>query len=202
MSLEFIAHRINTVQELKDLPESLGIEVDLRDRGERLILQHDPFLDGENFEDLLKEYKNRGTLILNIKSERIEHKVLELIHKYQVKKYFFLDSSFPMIYLLSRQGEKNIALRFSEFESIDTILNMKGKANWVWIDCFRELPLNSENYKILKGAGFQLCLVSPELQGRSEEIESYASYLKQNSIFLDAICTKAYNISRWKIKLS
>jgi hypothetical protein len=39
-----------------------------------------------------------------------------------------------MIYLLSRQGEKNIALRFSEFESIDTILNMKGKANWVWID--------------------------------------------------------------------
>lgn len=134
MSLEFIAHRINTVQELKDLPESLGIEVDLRDRGERLILQHDPFLDGENFEDLLKEYKNRGTLILNIKSERIEHKVLELIHKYQVKKYFFLDSSFPMIYLLSRQGEKNIALRFSEFESIDTILNMKGKANWVWID--------------------------------------------------------------------
>jgi len=97
-----------------------------------IIMQHDPFLEGENFEDLLKQYGNQGTLILNIKSERIEPKVLELIHKYQVKKYFFLDSSFPMIYLLSKQDEKKISLRFSEFESIDTVLlHMKGRANWV-----------------------------------------------------------------------
>ena len=52
---EMIAHRINTLDELKKLPLSCGVELDLRDHGERLIMQHDPFTDGEDFEDYLKE---------------------------------------------------------------------------------------------------------------------------------------------------
>lgn len=40
--MQFIAHRINTIDELKIVPENLGVEVDLRDYGDRLILQHDP----------------------------------------------------------------------------------------------------------------------------------------------------------------
>ena len=86
--MEYIAHRINAIEELKQIPKEYGVELDLRDYGERLILQHDPFKDGEDFEEYLKYY-NHGTMILNIKSERIEHKVLELIQKYNIKKYFF-----------------------------------------------------------------------------------------------------------------
>jgi len=173
--MEFIAHRINTIIQLKELPTSFGVELDLRDFGNRLILQHDPFLDGEDFEDYLKHYVH-GTMILNIKSERIEHKVLDLIKKYNIKKYFFLDSSFPMIHLLSSEGEQNIALRFSEFEGIDTILNMKGKVKWIWIDCFTKLPINSENYQILKEHGFKFCLVSPELQKQEEKLNLYKNF--------------------------
>ena len=194
--MEYIAHRINTIEELKQIPKEYGVELDLRDYGERLILQHDPFKDGEDFEEYLKHY-NHGTMILNIKSERIEHKVLELIQKYNIKKYFFLDSSFPMIYLLSKSGEKNIALRFSEFEGIDTILNMKGKVEWIWVDCFTNLPITAENYKLLKEHGFKFCLVSPELQGQNEKLEYYKKYLQDEGIFFDAICTKVYNIDKW-----
>ena len=197
--MEYIAHRINTVEELKQIPYEYGVELDLRDYGDRLILQHDPFKDGEDFEEYLKHY-NHGTMILNIKSERIEHKVLELIKKYDVKKYFFLDSSFPMIYLLSNNNEKNIALRFSEFEGIDTILNMKNKVEWIWVDCFSKLPITNENYMLLKANGFKFCLVSPELQGQSEKLEEYKEYLNCNNIVFDAICTKNYNIDTWKIK--
>ena len=154
--MKFIAHRINTVEELKKIPTEYGVELDLRDRGERLILQHDPFKDGEDFEEYLKHY-HHGLMILNIKSERIEHRVLELVHKYNVKEYFLLDSSFPMIFLLSNEGEKNIALRFSELEGLDTILSMKGKVKWVWVDCFTKLPIDNKNFQILKEAGFQLC---------------------------------------------
>ena len=194
--MEYIAHRINTIEELKQIPKEYGVELDLRDYGERLILQHDPFKDGEDFEEYLKHY-NHGTMILNIKSERIEHKVLELIQKYNIKKYFFLDSSFPMIYLLSKSGEKNIALRFSEFEGIDTILNMKGKVEWIWVDCFTKLPITAENYKLLKEHGFKFCLVSPELQGQNEKLEYYKKYLQDEGIFFAAICTKVYNIDNW-----
>ena len=197
--MEYIAHRINTVEELKQIPFEYCVELDLRDYGDRLILQHDPFKDGEDFEEYLKYYKH-GTMILNIKSERIEHKVLELIKKYDVKKYFFLDSSFPMIYLLSNNNEKNIALRFSEFEGIDTILNMKNKVEWIWVDCFSKLPITNENYMLLKANGFKFCLVSPELQGQSEKLEEYKEYLNCNNIVFDAICTKNYNIDTWKIK--
>jgi hypothetical protein len=194
--MEFIAHRINTVEELLKVSEEYGVELDLRDYGDKLVLQHDPFKEGEDFEEYLKHYKH-GTMILNIKSERIEYKVLELIKKYKIKKYFFLDSSFPMVYQLSEMGERNIALRFSEFETIDTILNLKGKIEWVWVDCFTILPIDIEIFTVLKENGFKLCLVSPELQGQEEKIEVYQKYLNDNKIIFDAICTKSYNISRW-----
>ena len=196
--MEFITHRINTIKELQEIPKEFGAEIDLRDYKGDLVLQHDPFLDGEKFEDFLKHYEH-GTLILNIKSERIEHKVLELIEKYKIKKYFFLDSSFPMIYLLShKHNEGNIAIRFSEFEQLDTIFSMAGKIKWVWVDCFTKLPINYSIFKELKEKGFQLCLVSPELQGRPEDIQAYKSYLESENIVFDAICTKVYNIEEWR----
>ena len=87
---------------------------------------------------------------MNIKSERIEWNVLKLLKKYNINNYFFLDSSFPMIYQLSTTGEKNIALRFSEFEGLDTIIKKKDKVKWVWIDCFTKNPLTFEIYNQVK----------------------------------------------------
>ncbi|NOU87920.1 hypothetical protein GC102_19420 [Paenibacillus sp. LMG 31460] len=194
--MEFIAHRINTIEELKKVPVEYGVELDLRDRGERLIICHDPFSDGEDFEEYLKHY-HHGTMILNIKSERIEWRVLELVKKYNIQKYFFLDCSFPMIVQLEKHGENNIALRFSEFEGIDTIMNLQGKVKWIWVDCFTKIPLDYNTYKSLKQMDFNFCLVSPELQGRPEDIIPYKQYYKRNNILFDAICTKIYNISAW-----
>lgn len=196
--MEFIAHRINTLEELKALPYEYGVELDLRDDlNGRVYIQHNPFEKGEDFEEYLKAY-HHGTMILNIKSERIEHKVLELISKYDVKSYFFLDSSFPMIKLLSDIGEKNIALRFSELEGLDTIRNMAGKATWVWVDCFTRLPIDKDSYKELKNLGYKLCMVSPELEGQPEKLEDYKAFLLENGIVMDAVCTKVYNVERWK----
>ena len=193
----FIAHRINTVEELKVLPTEYGVELDLRDSGNNLILQHDPFKGGESFNDYLKHYQH-GTMILNIKSERIEHRVLDLLKEHNITDYFFLDSSFPMIYLLSNEGERQSAIRYSEFEGLDTILNMSKKVDWVWVDCFSKLPINKDSYLRLKKAGYKLCLVSPELQGRNEDIEDYHNFITRNEIIFDAICTKHYNVERWK----
>lgn len=194
--MNFIAHRVNTIEELHSVPYNFGVEIDLRDQGDTLILQHDPFKTGTTFEEFLQNYKH-GTMILNIKSERIEHRVLELLKAYNIKDYFFLDSSFPMIFLLSSKGEKKIALRFSEYEGLDTILAMKDRVDWVWVDCFTKLPINKSNYDILKQIGINLCLVSPELQGRPEDIPVYKKYLADNQIVFDAICTKVYNIEKW-----
>lgn len=187
----YIAHRINTVSALKDVPTHYGVELDLRDRNDRLILQHDPFADGEDFEDYLSHYRH-GTMILNIKSERIEHRVLDLLRARGISDYFFLDSSFPMIFLLSGQGERRMAIRFSELEGLDTIIAMRGRVDWVWVDCFTRLPLDEMAYAALKDAQFKLCLVSPELQGGDPlvEIPRYAQALNRSGMCLDAVCTK------------
>ena len=194
--MEFIAHRINTIEELKKVPSEYGVELDLRDYGDKLILQHDPFIGGEEFEEYLKHY-HHGTMILNIKSERIEYRVLELLSKYKIENYFFLDSSFPMIYLLSKSFEKNIALRFSEIEGLDTIIAMSEKVKWIWVDCFTKLPINKEIYSKLRSFNFKLCLVSPDLQGQENRIEEYRDFLIENKLIMDAVCVKSNNVRRW-----
>lgn len=195
--MEYIAHRINTIKELEQIPLEYGVELDIRDYNDNLILQHDPFKNGEDFEMFLKQYKH-GTMILNIKSEGIEYRTLDLIKKYKIKNYFFLDSSFPMINSLCLNGEKNIALRFSEFEGIDTILLMSNKIKWIWVDCFSKLPMDAEKYKIFKEHNYNLCLVSPELQHQDDKIELYKQYIYKEGIKFDSICTKYKNISRWE----
>jgi hypothetical protein len=196
--MEYICHRINTILELNQIDKEYGVELDLRDALDgRIYIEHNPFTPGEDFEEYLQCY-NHGTLILNIKSERIEIEVKKLLRKYGVEKYFFLDSSFPMVMQMVREGEHNIALRYSEYEGMDTLVRMKGLVNWVWVDCFEDFPLSKEEYLLLKDLGYQLCLVSPELQGRNEEIERYRDICRRENIEFDAICTKLYNIWRWK----
>ncbi len=196
--MELIAHRINTQEELAKVPEEYGVELDLRDDlNGRIYIQHNPFEPGEDFEEYLKSYRH-GTMILNVKSERIEYQILNLMKRYDIKSYFFLDSSFPMIYLLSKQGEKNVALRISEYEGMDTARNMAGLISWIWLDCFTKIPIGHEEYKELKALGYKICFVSPELEGRPEDIEAYKEYLQKEHIELDAVCTKIYNIDKWR----
>ena len=196
----FCCHRINTIDELKKIPIKYGIEIDLRDNFDQTIhIAHDPFIKGELLDNFLKFY-NHSFIILNVKSERIEWKILELLDKYKIKEYFFLDSSFPMIYQLSNKNEKNIALRFSEFEGLDTIINMKDKVKWVWVDCFSINPLKKEIYDKIKQLNLKICFVSPELQQQYDKIEEYNKYFKKNNIILDMICTKFNNIEKWNIQ--
>lgn len=191
----FICHRINTINQLLKIPKEYGIEIDLRDMDDKIIIQHDPFKSGELFEKYLKYY-NHKIIILNIKSEGIEFKVLEILKRYNIQNYFFLDCSFPMIKKLIDINEKNIAVRFSEYEGLDTILKLRGLVNWIWVDCFSKVPLDKKIYIELKKK-YNLCFVSPELQNQEEKIENYKKFFYKENIILDAICTKYHNIIKW-----
>lgn len=197
---KMICHRINTIDELKTIPEIFGTEIDLRDNKNDIFLSHEPFFDTNNvdkFEEYLKNYYH-NTIILNIKSERIEKKCIELMNNYNITNYFFLDSSFPMIYLINKNDKiNNFASRYSQFESFETTKNIKNMINWIWIDCFTELPLNNEIYNEIKKLNLKICIVSPDLQGQEEKIEKYRNYLIENNLIPDAICCKIYNIIRW-----
>lgn len=208
----FIAHRVNTSNELKTIPTHFGVEIDIRDKDNDCVLQHDPFYstdttdstestesikspksDPEKFEDWLKEY-NHALLICNIKSEGIEWKVIELLKKYHITNYFFLDSSIPMIQKLLKSGETNIAIRYSEVEPIEFVEKWSNKVKWCWIDCFTHYPLHDP---ILDN--FNCCYVSPALQGRinKEEIQISSDYIKGIRNEKSAVCDKIYHSHFW-----
>lgn len=185
--MKIIAHRRNSIAELEATPAEFGVEVDIRSFGTKLIVNHEPFFDSVSFEDWLEHFHHK-TLILNIKEEGIENRVAELVSRRGIADYFFLDLSFPFLVKLARNGERRIAVRFSEYETIETALTMAGLVDWVWVDCFSQMPLTARAHQMLK-AHFKLCLVSPELQGRSvSEIKGYRSML--NGLPIDAVCTK------------
>ena len=187
----FIAHRRNTVEELKNTPIEYGVEVDIRSNNGRLIIHHDPFEGGADFEGWLQCYQHQ-TLILNVKEEGLEVRLIELMRQYHIHDYFFLDQSFPFLIKWSKLGERHCAVRVSEFESIETALTLAGKIDWIWVDCFTHFPLSSADAKLLQKSGYKLCLVSPELQGRlaETEIPLLATLLHERSIQVHAICTK------------
>ena len=56
--MQRILHRINTKKQLVNTPLEFGIEVDIRSNGDQLYMHHDPFQNGENFEDWLKLYNH------------------------------------------------------------------------------------------------------------------------------------------------
>ena len=59
-----------------------------------------------------------------------------------------------------KKKQKNIAIRFSENETIQTAKIFKNRFKWLWIDTVTKLPLNKRNIKIIKN--FKSCLVCPE----------------------------------------
>ncbi|HEX5056004.1 MAG TPA: phosphatidylinositol-specific phospholipase C/glycerophosphodiester phosphodiesterase family protein [Gammaproteobacteria bacterium] len=189
--MKLIAHRKNTLADLRSSPREYGVEVDIRSYAGDLVIHHDPFVKGESFEAWLGEYRH-GTLILNVKEEGLEARLIELMKQHGIDDYFFLDQSFPFLVKWSRLGERRCAVRVSEYESIETALNLAGKVDWVWVDCFTRFPLQHEDSARLKSAGFKLCLVSPELQGRDAqaEIPLLHALLKERGIGADAVCTK------------
>jgi hypothetical protein len=186
-----VKHRRNTSDQLQETETAYGIEVDIRSYGNELIIHHDPFADGERFDDWVKHYRHR-LLILNVKEEGLEDRLIALMNAHGIEDFFFLDQSFPFLVRTTGRGERRCAVRVSEYETIDAALSLAGKADWVWVDCFNRFPLDGAQAARLQQAGIRICIASPELHGHTQEdaIPKLQALLQQEGIHIDAVCTK------------
>ena len=76
--MEIIIHQINKIKKLRQIDKQFGTEIDIRSKNSKLILNHEPYSNGDTLVNYLNEY-NHGTLILNIKETGIEDDVIKLI---------------------------------------------------------------------------------------------------------------------------
>ena len=194
--MKLIAHRCNdpvvfSYESIK------AVEFDVRDSSGRLIVTHDPFTDGVLLSTYLTAANGRF-LIVNVKSAGIEETVMDHLRLYApASDYFFLDCTVPAMMGLVTRHIKQFAVRFSEVEPLESVMVWAGKAQWVWVDCFTQFVLTKEIEEQLHAAGFKICLVSPELQGRHLDIRPYIERCRLENIEVDAVCTKAWQFSHW-----
>lgn len=187
-----VKHRVNRIAELREMNPAWGAEIDLRSvvgEAGRLHLSHDAWSRGDDFETWLKLFRERdvkGPLILNTKEDGLEERVIELLKKYSVVNYFFLDTALPTLVKWTAKGSSDFAVRLSQYEPEAFCRKFEGRVKWVWVDCFEGRLLEAKMVSALRGK-FKLCLVSPELQGKP--FEKSAPFLELLAL-CEAVCTK------------
>ena len=193
--MEIVAHRINLINELLEVPVKYGCEIDIRSQDSKLILNHEPFLPGDSLVDYLDNYKH-GLLVLNIKEAGIENDVLQLVRERNIPSFFLLDVEFPYLYRASRLGERAIAVRFSEDEPIELVYNYNKLVDWVWVDTNTKLPIDSNNTLTL--SSLKTCLVCPERWGRPNDIIPYRHSMKSLGFNPNAVMTNLKYTHLWE----
>ena len=179
-----IIHRVNSIEKLNNLPEDVGVEIDIRQSGKKLVLSHDIQEKEENFEEYLDNY-NKKFIVANIKESGVEYKVEKILSKRKIDKFFLLDVEFPFILENYKRLGDNLSVRYSKYESIESVSNFANKVKWLWIDTYEDFEINDEIAEII--SSFKIFLVSPSRWGMPEKLSYYISLFKDYKIELDGI---------------
>jgi hypothetical protein len=146
-----------------------GIETDIRDYNEELVISHDIATNNSyTTEFLFDQYRNAGiksTLALNIKADGLSKLLLLLLEKYNISNYFVFDMSVPET-LRYLDAEMNVFIRCSEFEKPDETLY--DRSNGIWLDIFKSVWYDRDFVNLHITNQKKIAFVSPELHGRDE----------------------------------
>ena len=110
---------------------------------------------GSAFAEHLARAGFDGTLILNVKEEGLETRLLAMMAEHEIEDFFFLDQSFPFLVKTARTGERRCAVRVSEFESVDTALALTERAALPldrWVRKFDRWPAGQDDTRIMPRA--------------------------------------------------
>ena len=144
-----------------------GTETDVRDLNGQLVISHDmPTTGALPLETVLNDYKyahQPGMLALNLKSDGLAINLKALLTKYDIHRYFCFDMSIPDT-LACLRGGLVVAARISEYEPEGPL---SAQSPVIWLDGFETNQLNVAQLNDWLTCGKTVCLVSPELHGRS-----------------------------------
>lgn len=168
-----------------------GTETDIRDLDGDLVISHDPPKSGIEYvtvEDFFKIYKLLGDglqLALNIKSDGLQKKLMQLISEYNITNYFVFDMSIPDT-LGFLNCKSKVFTRQSEYEITPALYY---EADGIWIDEFYRHWIDNDVIQQHLNFDKKICIVSPELHKRDFILEwnNYKNiFVKdtENKIFL------------------
>ena len=150
-----------------------GIETDIRDYGQRLVISHDvptgreldfkALLQLANSDSTTAGNESTLTLALNIKSDGLAYKIAEECGSYPSLNCFVFDMSVPDMRVYIEVGIP-VFTRLSEVEREAIWLD---RCDGVWLDAFESEWYGNGLIKELLNKNKRVCIVSPELHQRS-----------------------------------
>ena len=147
------------------IKEGFGLETDIRDFSETLVVSHDPAnKNAITIEEVLSLFSNCSTLplFLNIKSDGLANSLKNKLEQYNIKEYYFFDMSVPETISFINL-KLNFFTRQSEFELIPAFY---AQAHGIWLDSFQTdwFDNHTINEHLLNKK--KVAIVSPELHRR------------------------------------
>jgi hypothetical protein len=150
---------------MRSMKCGFGLETDIRDCAGRIVVSHDVPMGNElDFDQFMKLFHNMDRpLALNIKADGLAIALKRALTAYNIKDWFVFDMSVPDMrtYLNERMP---VFARVSEVERdppwIDEVAG-------IWFDSFHGNNYSVDKITEFLREGRQVCVVSPELHGRS-----------------------------------
>lgn len=159
------------------LSYGFGIETDLRDRNQSIVISHDMSTsESMKIEDFFALFHGAPnvTLALNVKADGLQNILDTFI---PTNFHFYFDMSVPdMIGYLKRN--MNVYTRYSDIEYQPALID---QCKGVWLDNFKDEKLDEVALKDFLKLGKNVVLVSPELHRRN-----HLQYWNQLKSFLNA----------------
>jgi len=156
----------------KSFESGFGIETDVRDFCEELVISHDmPNEQSPKLSELfslLEEFENKSDfdIAINIKADGLTKKLKYQFLQYPGLNYFFFDMSIPDMRLYIEAG-CSIYVRVSEYEKSESFLD---DAEGVWLDSFHSEWYDIELIQSFLNRNKKVCVVSPELHKRDYKL--------------------------------
>lgn len=146
-----------------------GTETDVRDLQGRLVISHDmptePAMGLDSYlAGLAQHTGGRLTQALNIKSDGLAVPLARHMREC-AHPWFVFDMSVPDMVQHLRAGNPCFA-RMSEYEAFPQAF--AGQIQGIWLDAFQSTWYSASLIESLLGQGLRVCVVSPELHGRSD----------------------------------
>ncbi len=174
--MKILAHRGYWLQESEKNTKSaidaafnnyFGIETDIRDFDNALVVSHDIAQDNNyEFAYLLSQHlQNASTnfLGLNIKCDGIACVLNKALIEGKVNNYFVFDMSIPET-LKYLKLNMNVLIRLSEYETVNELLYTQAKG--IWLDIFNSIWFTKDVVNMHFANSKLISFVSPELHGR------------------------------------
>ena len=173
--------------------KNFGVELDLRDYRNEIIISHDPYVLGKKitFNFFLKKFfniinKKNILLALNIKSDGISKKIKKLIKKYKLKNYFVFDMSIPETFNYLRDN----LIFFERYSNFEKSFSLSKYSKGFWVDSFDGKFILPKLYKN------KICFVSPELHKKKNFKSLWVNLKKLKTKSNYYLCTDYPNLAK------